>query len=1672
MRVPSGIEFLKVCLLCVPLIFVGCFDTGGDDGSNDNGNNDNGNNDPSQASARISGSVVLSSSVSGSNKPGILIQKGAATSLRSKPTSDRGVVVTRKPALNSGLNAIPLRNVALPVGGAFVYLYDAEQPDWVAPVAQDVTNSDGDYSLENYGCTDNVRVIDCDAKAATNDAAYVDGEPLPQGIYTMLIYKPSTFDPIQGITTEPIVSVLPAFKAEKDDFAVAAAEAEVSDASPSVVTMIGQKKNVDGTDSWGSAAVEIPANASLQVAFDMAMSRGSVSNITVATGGSAVLGKWTLSPDWLNATFKPAANLAAGEYTVSVPSSTVNVYSNAMGFKALGYFTATSIDTSAPTVSVISPDGAASVKTTTPIRLTASESLDLSKLRIASEPSIGDFPSAVLVKQGAGAYVYEINLTKPLKLDTDYALSFSGLQDDAGNKAADLSQSFTTEGADSAIGVDATAGAETQNTQAAVSDIFAKWLLAFNERSAAPIQALTSGSFVYEYSVQAEGGYRTEDVNRNGRLSLNEFMNMIEDGMVHWEYCQSTVTGEMIGPIDIASADSASFEFKLIIDSIDQSKDCSGNDDGSLYASVKKINGQWKLTRMSEGFDSRDTPLVAQEVIEAQLFEKGDNAEGEVRVANWNKLSKFADEQSPLTFKFAHVKGVETYILLLANDRDPEKLGFALAIPADRLACEDPSQCSASDGDALALTVPDPFGDDGMPEGASVINLFGFDMERDWGIGIPGETFIWEVLGLKSITPAEFNSDSPPSVVDLIRDISAVSPVKRFQNPGEFVRMDIQVSDDFEMQLDYNMYEGGYNAGTKDTVTISITTTAPEGVTNMAGKVFTNSSIGWAEYPVDLVANSAGIATGSVQVDLYNGWTWLDITNGEAYEQFNIKTSGGILPTITLTDLTGYSAEGNSAILGLDQWDFVDASTDVVGFGIDKISPSWALAPGDGVGGGAEKDFDIDDVLFMLVNESCAPDTGWANLSVSVWNSEGAYSDYSYCDNEGGVTGDINISGSTILLASDLDVYTGDNWVQLDIYGDAGNDSFYQTSSSFGLYTDAGSEFVPPIALVSLTTTEGVPEETGNWGQGSDWDATAVTIDEFGATVDQLALAFIFGDAGANPSLFGGSDGGQPADVELTTINGTDYTANVTLYQGYNWFNVDDGNGNWYGLNIFTENGKVFPKPEFLTANGVAIEVAEDRYERVEVVVDQCMVTLTGSAPYNTERLSVGWNGGNNVEGFNEWQDIQLPTSDDVNLPQEWTATFQLIGGANSRNDVNLWDETNQSYNDISITTTAADCTYSEPVMTVDGVSSNGTELVNQGGAYGFSDGSSGITALTTDTAEIYGTSSIAGKLIVAHSYVCGKELKFSTQALDQANVLGTYDWTLLIDMFDSDEAPGNDFNQYVSVSDGRSNSDLSLVSDNNNVPTPPMTLNIPVGLTEEYAGCDRAEWNGIDQATNLVNLVISGNTSNPKAANGFGEYQSAGDWNEFAIDGSGNFSFEVYLFDGQNQFYVGDGQGGNFNVEILTANGNLRPQYLTIETPTASSDGYAVGGVETVSVDGFFTDFNPDFLNAYVEFCVPAVGGNECIRQDVQFESGLDVANEWGDLPMALIPGESFSFDFDLPEGAGDVFIDVSGCGPDGCHGHSIHLNDGTDNRESRYYKPGEADRALPAYRHRNAHP
>ena len=570
----------------------------------------------------VSGKVTLSSSIL--SKPGLLLAQKQSLSLLGGALGKTSGISAMK-TLQSGVNEkLNTAFYASTFSGATVDMYDADHPGWLFPIATGTTASDGSYTLSNM------------TNAAKNsDAKYRDGDSIPAGNYTLVAY--SGF----GLGQKPIVAVQTIVK--NFDGAIPNVDFEIlpSDVSPTVSYMFGASKSSDGTEIWGGANTILPANAAIQITFSMPMWRDNISSgISI---DPPVLGKWSLSADWLTATFylDPGTQMVPDQvYTVTVRGDdsdpalarATNVYGNPVKNTATGTFKAGAADSISPTVQWNSPtviQMGELVDVTQAFRIESNEMLDVNGISLRGSPSIGVKPGVLFLgKNASGLYVYEFMLGEPLILDTSYSLTVSGGKDLSGHIMNTLTGSIRTNDAAHTPGIDPLASQEIQNMQAQVKSVFGRWVRAMNDRNLAQWQNVMSGEFYLEYD-SSRGISGSTDLNRDGRFSLGEFSEMLyRQAFPQWDYCGSTISGTIspaagdfinVVPLTMTS----DFEFKLnAVSNLNAPMCTQASPRDSFYATVKYKNGSWKIVRASEGIDTRDKSINKPSLITAKLYQE------------------------------------------------------------------------------------------------------------------------------------------------------------------------------------------------------------------------------------------------------------------------------------------------------------------------------------------------------------------------------------------------------------------------------------------------------------------------------------------------------------------------------------------------------------------------------------------------------------------------------------------------------------------------------------------------------------------------------------------------------------------------------------------------------------------------------------------------------------------------------------------------------------------------------------------------------------------------------------------------------------------------------------------------------------------------------------------
>lgn len=1032
----------------------------------------------------ISGKVTLSSTVTG--KPGMMKMKAMLGAPKGKPGSKAYAAgKNSSTALKSALLDKVLNATAF--AGGTVYLYNADHPEWLYPVADSATGTDGSYSLTVL------------KNAANNNNAYTDGGSIPAGNYTLLAYKQGGFDIVLGITTKALVAVQTVVNKFAGTVSLSDLVAAEGTDLPTVTAMLGAKQNTDGTQTWGSAATQLPANAAVQVNFSTAMSRGSLINgITISP---AVSGKWTLSADWTTATFYPDAGvtLAANTvYTITVKGSDTdatyavkNVYGNALAKTATGTFTAVAADTVAPTAIFVSPTTAQlaqPVDVTIPIRIGANKQLDVNGLtlvgNIAGVSSLGAKPGILYVgfDTTTSLYVYEFVLGSPLKLATTYDLSVSGGKGLNGIAMNTLTGSLVTTSAANTAGIDPNATLATQDAQAAVKDVFGKWMRAFSDRNITQLKSLMSGDFYFEQDPTKNNS--SEDINHDGRLSLAEFSNMLStQAFPQWEFCGTTITGAVVGTINVVGKN-ADFEFKMTATSTNTTRQCGdAAPKDSLYATVQYVNGAWTVVRASEGIDTRTKTISFPNLVDGLTLKQGVNtiADGGTMALPYDPVTLVSN---PATFSWNATTGVSSYVLLFVDARDPS-IGAACALPTKVTSWTTGTTCGTDISGKLFNT--------------SSTSSPGFQV-------VAGGQYYWEVIGLGTATTSNITSKT---ALEILNDISAISALQSVSVAGVYKEITVQVyggTSTTGTAVTYSVITDGYDVGAASKATITVTTANTAAT---AGTLYVSGNF-QKSYPL---AFTSGVVTQTI--DLSKGRNWISISDGLGlFKSFNITTIGGILPVVAITSIT----DDKGSTLTLDSWNYAKATT-----GATKVT------------------------ITGTVDQLRAPSI--TTVDVNVWND--VLSAYSY----------ISVPVNTGTFTATLDIYKGDNWISAGKgYTDTTTNSWVWYGDFAGIYTDTGTVWVPPISITAVTNKMPgtLATQTNSFGSSSDWTASPGTdgvVTVTGKFKNPVNGTYSISSDGGwnNGTLTVLSDGSFSLDVTL--YNGWNY---VSLNDAnFNWYGVN-----------------------------------------------------------------------------------------------------------------------------------------------------------------------------------------------------------------------------------------------------------------------------------------------------------------------------------------------------------------------------------------------------------------------------------------------------------------------------------------------------------------------------------
>jgi len=1672
----------------------GTVDTGtGDTGTGDTGTGDTGTGDTNTGNdttndvvetvaTRISGKVTLSSVLSGKARQKIQAMNNVSS---GKPGSALHKATTRKKSSVGEVvqyRGLPTRQAGESAAGATVQLFDAGHPEWLHPIAEAVTDASGNYELSKL------------INAEKNGNKYKDGDEIAEGNYTLVAIEKDATGAVVSVANQTVVNKF------EGNVVNDLAPQKVTETPPKVVTMFGVKRNTDGTQTWGSNALTVSPNVALQVTFSMAVDRQTVENgISISP---AVNGFWAIAPDGLTATLylDEGVQLAQGQsYSLTVKGKvgvdTINAIKNMLGVvldkDAVGYFsvpTGAQADIQAPTAQMVSPsltdiaspDG---IDIITPIRIGATEVMDVNDLKLSATPSLGAKPNVSYLGKGkSGLFEYGFVLGEPLKLGTAYAATVSGGKDLAGNEMNPLSVSFTTVShVEGIVEIPADATVEekevltkTANVQAEVKDVFGKWARAMNEFNLSQMQSLMASDFSLVYNTN--DGFDSKDFNRDGRWDLAEFSDMMDESFQVWDYCGTTMTGDVVGAIEV-TGDEAKFEFKLIGQSEQNTKTCAdAAPKDSMFAKLQKINGAWFILQASEGVDA-----VAEEVVSNTLV---------IELTNPPKGAELElDDNSTEKFSWTEVPDAAAYVMMFIDDRDP-KAGFAFILPPSYLDLDVPPN------DELLFN-------ENNPVAADVSSNFGFTREFD---PRPGVEINWQIAALGKNTVKDVIAGR---ATDLVKDVIAVSHLSRFKLTGAFEELEVTVAlaevddegnpmavEDAE-EFTFSEFIDGYNADNADAVTITIDTPRPHqtmGIVNVQGNTF-------AHYPVTLekvfddLGNPVG-ATGSVTVKLNEGFNWIEVSDenfhakesggdagmcdpamdpncdpnaggmcdpamdpncdpnaggmcdsmkdsncppppadsgtqvqatnedggeegGREYiliEWFNVQTTGGIAPVVTVDETTKDEASGDvtdsgvtdqlGSLIANDGWDFYEAkeATSVTITGMVDTSD-------------LEGERTID------------------TLEINLWNDD--MQAFSYRSVEVEDDGSYSVS---------MDLYEGENWIEIGGCAPDSNaqdadhcnmESWYSTH--LGVYTEVGVEWVPPIVIDSVAYAEGdvagevVQKEV--WGDGGNWRVKPADMEEPATTIliqGTLEFSSDTTDSSNTPRYSHGSEGGWMED-RLSVASDGSFELEIDVFTGWNNVSIRDVNDNWYNMNFHVEKGMKVVRPEIVTIDGESFEEALNEHH--DYVTDQCFVEIEGMAMEGEVRIF--WNGqGQKISGgwSQNWEEFVTETEVDEEGNYTFSAILPLIGGSEYEFSDNFVDINDANWNWFGVRIiTTGDCAYSAPTMSVDtvtatvdssvvtlekvdvwtGFNEENVEVEN-GARFALPNAVDAWAPIATDAVTIQGTSSVAGRRVGAEMWVCNRQVKLpEVIASGTENEAGMYPWTMDVTLFP-------DHNR-IEVRDGQNWYTVELIADNDNTPPPP-PLNVsvldaagnvvaafeePGKMMEDTIAVDPCA--GSDTRFNageLPTVTISGTT---QGRDGTGEWHSDGNFGRFDIV-DGEFSFEMDLYDGHNWVNINDADWNNTGIEIFTNNGNQRPQFVVVES-------YKVVETKPASYKE---------LVALVESVWAADDGTSIVHGD-QVAPGLVVIT-------GTIYGDPVNADQEVGFKADFVNAFVQSCGADGC--------------------------------------
>ncbi|MDH5777229.1 MAG: hypothetical protein OEZ33_03375 [Gammaproteobacteria bacterium] len=1165
---------------------------------------------------------------------------------------------------------------------------------------------------------------------------------------------------------------------------------------------------------------------------------------------------------------------------------------------------------------------------------------------------------------------------------------------------------------------------------------------------------------------------------------------MIKFAFNVWEVCGTSLTGTVVGDVNYnATTVEADLEFTLAGTSTDKSQMCgeAAPEASSIYITLRKQNGSWMIYRASDGIDTRGEAINYAASVSiigpadgtyfyedptmtidgpAVCGDTGwDNTDGTLDPANCTVFDG-------AKFEWTEVTGASAYIWIVMDANNPRS-GIALALPPTTFL---------------------DFADQGaFQNGALIAKEFGFETDGNGNPNFephPGSELLWQIAALGSNT---VNAIEGGRNTDLATDIIAISKLNRAKLYGTYIPLQMEVYADTNVNgvidvgtdtlLTFNEIFRGYDAGAADQVIVKIISPndhataadldqdvgTPDAIPVMGGYA---GGFGW----MPLMDNTPTLHTdgtsyvGELVIPLDEGQNWAEVFDmawvddcgggcppGQARdsrqssrEQFGISTTGGRPAPVSITSITSIDSTGTSLGLGdgtatgsgdLDAWRHHNAKS-----GATKITI---------VGVASGVDYATGNMTPLNMQQ----------LNVNLWNDRIGANAFS------SVTTDTN-GNFTITIK----VYNGDNWINIDNCGPSGG--MCNSFMSFGVYTDTGATYVPPIKITSVVETGTATELTAkdSRGNGSRYDASLVASNSI--TVTGTMLNFDPGTkdctdpanqypGGGCPWYDVGSEGGWKGGI-LTVQPSDEFTITANLYNGYNHISMSDTKGNWYGMEIYTSAGKPVVKPTIThySEDGGTIWIA---YTSGDIAVASCDVRIKGTAEHG--ELRAYWNGSFDNMGMREyfWEEkvkvVNDSHAEDIDATDGmgiFEFTVPVTSGTAAENFIDI-NDAQWRWTGIRASTTGS-CQYTPPVMTVTGlftVADTGftTNLATMSDAV-----NGGTTAPTAETQLVIAGTTGASRDVKVETWSCGRQ-QFYFGTSD-----GAGNFAVTIDVYDG--------YTYYNINDGFNWGSMNIdATGNGNVAVPAMQISVADGavpgtpLTSMNSSCD---WADYDVAM-AASVVITGTT---EAGDGTGNYDINGVPGTFTITG-GSFSFTLDssngLYNGYNNLNVFDTNWNGFHVNLNNVNsGATAPQFVTISSHVDGAQVVGTSGGSAVTVSGS-VDLTAAAPNTYEVFKVRAMvedcnaGNTNCTWTYFSSDS-----NDWqyGDMPITYDDATgNFSFSATIDSDSytnievnaeGDI-VDATNNRMWAGHGHRITVNDtGCTSNCGWYWKPTKVDNSV----------